>query len=134
MKHRSSTSHYALISNPLCKAVTIYLRSCSIWVHTIKAHLQRTHPYWHIREFFDLCRTQNVKGLTPKEIRLILFPFSLKDSAKIWYNSLATGSIHTWDEMATKFLKKFFPSHKTRQLKREILAFQQKDGDLFFEA
>jgi hypothetical protein len=69
--------------------------------------------YWHIREFFDPCRTQNVQGLTREEIRLILFPFSLKDSAKIWYNSLTTGSIHTWDEMATKFLKKFFPA--TRQ-------------------
>jgi hypothetical protein len=36
--------------------------------------------------------------------------------------------------MTTKFLKKFFPAHKTRQLRREILTFQQKDGALFFEA
>ena len=41
------------------------------------------NSYWHIREFFDLCKTQNVQGLTPDEIRLILFPFSLKDNAKI---------------------------------------------------
>ena len=47
---------------------------------------------------------------------------------------MAAGFIHTWDEMATKFLKKFFPAQKTRQLRREILTFQQKDGDLFFEA
>jgi hypothetical protein len=36
--------------------------------------------------------------------------------------------------MATKFLKKFFPAQKTRQLRREILTFQQKDGSLFLEA
>jgi hypothetical protein len=36
--------------------------------------------------------------------------------------------------MTTKFLKKFFPAHKTRQLRREILTFQEKDGALFFEA
>jgi hypothetical protein len=92
------------------------------------------NPYWHIREIVDLCKTQNVQGLTQDEIRLILFPFSLKDNAKIWYYSLAPGSIHTWDEMTTKFLKKFFPAHKTRQLRREILTFQQKNGALFFEA
>jgi hypothetical protein len=32
------------------------------------------------------------------------------------------------------FLKKFFPAQRTRQLRREIKTFQQKDGDLFFEA
>jgi hypothetical protein len=49
-------------------------------------------------------------------------------------NSLAAGSIHNWEELATKFLKKFFPAQRTRQLRREIQTFQQKDGDLFFEA
>lgn len=90
-------------------------------------------PYLHIRDFFDLCKTQNIQGVTPEGIRLILFPFSLKDNAKLWLNSLAAGSITTWEQLATKFLKKFFPAQKTRQLKREIQAFQQKDGDLFFE-
>jgi hypothetical protein len=53
------------------------------------------NPYWHIQEFIDLCRTKIVQVLTEEEIRLILFPFSLKDNAKIWYHSLAAGSIHT---------------------------------------
>jgi hypothetical protein len=57
----------------------------------------------------------------------------LKDNAKLWLNSLAAGSIHNWDELATKFLKKFFPAQQTRQLRREIQTFQLKDGDLFFE-
>jgi hypothetical protein len=47
---------------------------------------------------------------------------------------LVAGSIHNWEELATKFLKKFFPVQRTRQLRRDIQTFQQKDGDLFFEA
>jgi hypothetical protein len=71
-------------------------------------------PYLHIRDFFDLCKTQNVNGLNAEGIRLILFPFSLKDNAKLWLNCLAAGSIHNWEELTTKFLKKLFPAQRTR--------------------
>ena len=64
-------------------------------------------PHLHLREFFDLCKTHNIQGITLEGIRLIVFPFSLKDNAKLWLNSLLTDSIHTWEELATKFLKKF---------------------------
>jgi hypothetical protein len=58
----------------------------------------------------------------------------LKDNVKLWLNSLAAKSIHSWEELATKLLKRFFPAQRTRQLRREIQTFQQKDGALFFEA
>jgi hypothetical protein len=64
-------------------------------------------PYLHIRDFFDLCKMQNIHGLNAEGIRLILIPFSSKDNA-LWLNSLAEGSIHNWEELATKFMKKFF--------------------------
>ena len=35
-------------------------------------------PYLHIRDFFDLCKTQNIQSLTTEGIRLILFSFLLK--------------------------------------------------------
>jgi hypothetical protein len=90
-------------------------------------------PYLHIQDFFDLCETQNCHGLNAEGIRLFLFPFSLKDNAKLWLNFLTTGFIHNWEELTIKFLKKFFSAQRTRQLRREIQTFQQKDGDLFFE-
>ena len=77
----------------------------------------------HLKEFFVLCKFRHIQGLTPKGIRLVLFPFSLKDNAKLWYNSLPADSIHTWEELATKFLKKFFSAQNTRQLKRELQSF-----------
>jgi hypothetical protein len=53
-------------------------------------------PHLHLREFFDLYKFQHIQGLNQDGIRLILFHFSLKDNAKLWYNSLLAVSIHTW--------------------------------------
>jgi hypothetical protein len=39
--------------------------------------------YLHIRDFFDLCKMQNIHDLFAERIRLIFFPFSLKDNAKL---------------------------------------------------
>jgi hypothetical protein len=47
---------------------------------------------------------------------------------------MPSSSIHTWEVLSSKFLKKFFPTQKTRQMRKEIQSFQQRDGDLFFEA
>jgi hypothetical protein len=65
---------------------------------------------------------------------MILFPFSLKDNARLWYNSMPSSSIHTWEVLSSKFLKKFFPAQKTRQMRKEIQSWQQRDHDLFFKA
>jgi hypothetical protein len=89
--------------------------------------------YLHIRDFFDLCKMQNIHGLNGKGIELIPFLFSSKDNAKLWLNSSATRSIHNWEELTTMFLKKFFPAQRTTQLRKEIQTFQQKNGYLFFE-
>jgi hypothetical protein len=80
-------------------------------------HFIGTHnedPHLQIREFFALCKTQNIQGITLEGIRLILLPFSLKGNAKLWLNSLPANFIHTWEELSTKFLKKFFPAQETK--------------------
>jgi hypothetical protein len=88
----------------------------------------------YLREFSDLCKFQHIQDLDQEGIRLILFPFSLKDNARLWYNSMPVNSIHTWEALSSKFLKKFFPAQKTRQMRKEIQSFQQRDGDLFFRS
>jgi hypothetical protein len=47
---------------------------------------------------------------------------------------MPASSIHTWEVLPNKFLKKFIPAQKTSQMRKEIQSFQQRDGDLFFEA
>ena len=69
-----------------------------------------------------------------KPMKSSFIPQNLNQPSCIAYQPNAQGSINNWEELATKFLKKFFPAQRTRQLRREIQSFQQKDGDLFFEA
>ncbi|XP_024200473.1 uncharacterized protein LOC112203783 [Rosa chinensis] len=91
-------------------------------------------PNVHIREFLDICKLQTIQHLPPEGLRLLLFPFSLKDDAKRWLYSLPAGIITSWDEMVKKFLKQYFPAQLTRKLRREIQNFCQKDGDTLYEA
>ena len=67
-------------------------------------------------------------------VRLRLFPFSLRDRAKTWLNTLPPSSIGTWHEMAEKFLAKYFPPSKTVRLRNEIRSFAQFETESLYEA
>ena len=95
--------------------------------------LESESPYLHLRDFDEVCATFNDQACTTEIIKLKLFPFSLKDKAKTWLNSLKSRSIGTWQEMQTEFLKKFFPIHKTNALKRQIQNFSQNPNEAFFQ-
>ncbi|GJW57233.1 reverse transcriptase domain-containing protein [Tanacetum coccineum] len=56
---------------------------------------------------------------------LILFPFSLKGAAETWLENEPPCSITTWDDLVSKFLNRFYPHSKTRELRKEITKFQQ---------
>ena len=51
--------------------------------------MEREYPYSYIREFGEVCNTFKEKTATMDLMRLKLFPFTLKDKAKIWIDSLA---------------------------------------------
>ena len=80
--------------------------------------MESENPYSHIREFEGVCNTFKEETATADLMRLKLFPFTLKDKENFWLNSLRPRSIRNWTEMQAKFLKKFFPTHKTNSLKR----------------
>ncbi|WRX28177.1 Retrotransposon gag domain - like 10 [Theobroma cacao] len=84
--------------------------------------------------FLKICDTFKYNGVTDDAIRLRLFPFSLRDKAKSWLNSLPNGSITTWEDLAQKFLAKFFPPTKTAKLRNNITSFTQFDGESLYEA
>ena len=63
--------------------------------------------------FLEICDTQKYNGISIEAVRLMLFPFSLKDKAKNWFYSLPRESISSWDEMASKFLAKYFSPSKS---------------------
>ncbi|RVW88235.1 hypothetical protein CK203_038694 [Vitis vinifera] len=55
------------------------------------------------------------------------------DKAKIWLNSLRPRSIRSWTNLQAEFLKKFFPTHRTNGLKRQISNFSAKENEKFYE-
>ncbi|XP_055961476.1 uncharacterized protein LOC130015411 [Mercurialis annua] len=77
---------------------------------------------------------QALHGITADQIKLRMFPFSLRDKASIWLHSLPNESIHNWRELAQAFLNKYFPHGKTTKLTKDILEFVQFEGESLHEA
>ena len=90
-------------------------------------------PYLHLKEFDELCATLQYNNFINDVVRLKLFSFSLKEKAKSWLHSLKPNTIRTWREMTREFLKKFFPSHKTNTLRKNIMHFSQRENETFFQ-
>ena len=67
--------------------------------------MESENPYSHMREFEEVCNTFKEETVTVDLMRLKLFPFTLKDKAKIWLNSLRPRSIRNWTEMQADFFK-----------------------------
>nr|CAN72315.1 hypothetical protein VITISV_037426 [Vitis vinifera] len=95
--------------------------------------MESENPYAHIKEFEEVCNTFREGGASIDLMRLKLFPFTLKDEAKIWLNSLRSRSIRNWVDLQAEFLKKFFPTHRTNGLKRQISNFSTKESEKFYE-
>ena len=73
--------------------------------------MESENPNTHIREFEEACNTFNEDTTTLDLMRLKFFPFTLKDKAKIWLNSLRSRTIRNWTKMQAEFVKKFFSTH-----------------------
>nr|CAN75109.1 hypothetical protein VITISV_010027 [Vitis vinifera] len=95
--------------------------------------MESENLYAHIKEFEDACNTFQEGGASIDLMRLKLFPFTLKDKAKIWLNSLRPRSICSWTDLQAEFLKKFFPTHRKNGLKRQISNFSAKENEKFYE-
>ncbi|XP_017979916.1 PREDICTED: uncharacterized protein LOC108662829 [Theobroma cacao] len=88
----------------------------------------------HLVNFLEICDTFKCNGVTDGAIRLRLFSFSLRDKAKSWLNSLPNWSITTWEDLAQKFLAKFFSLAKIAKMRNDITSFTQFDGEPLYEA
>ncbi|KAK1608077.1 hypothetical protein QYE76_031750 [Lolium multiflorum] len=63
-----------------------------------------------------------------------IFPFSLKDDAKTWYNNLPPGSIKSPTDLRDVFFRKYFPASAQHAALQRIYNFDQEDGEKLPEA
>ena len=64
----------------------------------------------------------------------MLFPFAVRDRARIWLDSQPRNSLNSWDKLVTVFLTKFFPPQKLSKLRVDVQTFKQKEGESLYEA
>ncbi|GKC03299.1 reverse transcriptase domain-containing protein [Tanacetum coccineum] len=91
-------------------------------------------PHAHIRYFNKITSTLRYPNVPTTSIKLMLFPFSLEGSARIWLEKEPPRSIQTWDDLVAKFINQFFPPSKTTNLRNEITNFKQRFDESFSEA
>ena len=65
---------------------------------------------------------------------LRIFPFSLRDKALHWFDTLPENSIDTWAELQKQFLVRYYPVAKTIEVRQEITHFVQLDDETFHES
>src|ERR1044072_6023853 len=91
-------------------------------------------PSDHMMTLTEQCTPLKRQGVRLDTVRLMLFPFSLRDAAVSWLRSQPRHSIVSWDDLAKKFGTKFFSSTRLRTLKQEINSFLQQDHENLYEA
>ncbi|GJW64589.1 RNA-directed DNA polymerase, eukaryota, reverse transcriptase zinc-binding domain protein [Tanacetum coccineum] len=69
----------------------------------------RAIPYDHIREFLAICNMFRYGKTQSEAVKLMIFPLSLCDEAKTWFNELNEESITSWEQMRKAFINRFFP-------------------------
>ena len=117
---------YSTIKQPIADANSFELKPALI---TMVQQNQFTghpteDPNEHLGRFLRMENTVKLNGVRPEVIKLHLFPFSLRDIAATWYESLSYGSVDTWEELVEAYLGRFFPLSLTFERRREIIVFQ----------
>jgi hypothetical protein len=63
-----------------------------------------------------------------------IFPFSLKDAAKTWFNSLSPGSIHSPIALVNAFFQKYFSASAQHAAVQKIFDLEQGKGEILPES
>ena len=66
-------------------------------------------PNEHMRRFLRMVNTVKLNGVRPEVIKLQLFPFSLRDVATTWFESLPYRLVDNWEDLVEAYISRFFP-------------------------
>ncbi|KAK8636891.1 hypothetical protein V6N13_064326 [Hibiscus sabdariffa] len=88
----------------------------------------------HLKSFLEICNSFKIHGVSNDVLKLKLFPYSLRDKAKDWLNTLPPGSFQSWAELCRSVLAKFSYNNITDNLRNQITSFRQEDDEAMHEA
>ncbi|GJW49152.1 reverse transcriptase domain-containing protein [Tanacetum coccineum] len=88
----------------------------------------------HIDKLLTVTQIMKQNGVPYDVLRLCPFPYSLTHHATAWFDRLPKNYIHSWEEMVTKFLSKYFPPSMVTKLRNDISNFRQLPDKSLFEA
>nr|GEY42940.1 reverse transcriptase domain-containing protein [Tanacetum cinerariifolium] len=74
----------------------------------------------HLDKFLSITQSMKQNGIIDDTLRLYLFPYYLTHIATAWFDCLPKNFIHTLQEMALKFLSKYFPPSIVTKLRNDI--------------
>nr|GEU92647.1 reverse transcriptase domain-containing protein [Tanacetum cinerariifolium] len=95
---------------------------------------KRENSHTHINNFKSITLTLKFRDVSNDVSKLMMFPYSLEGSARVWYDKEPPNSILTWENLVNKFVNLFFPPSKTTHLKNKISRFTQIFEETFREA
>ncbi|XP_062080318.1 uncharacterized protein LOC133785073 [Humulus lupulus] len=86
-------------------------------------------PHLHLRSFLEVSDSFKLQGVSEAALRLKLFPFSLRDRARSWLNTLPPDFVTNWNDLAEKFLRKYIPPTRNAKFRSKIMSFQQLEDE-----
>ena len=102
---------YSAVRQPAIEANNFELKPTLITMvqqHQFKGHPSED-PNEHMGRFMRMAYTVKLNGVRPEVINMQLLPFSLRDVAATWLDSLSVGSVNTWEELVEADMSRFFP-------------------------
>ena len=117
---------YSGVRQPAIEANNFELKLTLITM--VQQHQFTSHPSEdpdeHMGRFMRMANTVKLNGVRPEVIKMQLFPFSLRDVAATWFDSLLVGSVNTWEELVEAFMSRFFPPTLAVERRGEIIVFK----------
>ena len=127
---------YFVVRQPAIEANNFELKPTLITM--VQQHQFNRHPSEdpndHMGRFMRMASTVKLNGVGPKVIKMQLFPFSLKDVAATWFESLPVGSVNNWEELVEAYMSRFFPPTLTFERRGEIIVFKQGEDESLYNA
>nr|GEY70584.1 reverse transcriptase domain-containing protein [Tanacetum cinerariifolium]GEY71034.1 reverse transcriptase domain-containing protein [Tanacetum cinerariifolium] len=82
---------------------------------------ERENPHTHINNCKRITSTLKFRDVPNDVIKLMMFPYSLKGNARVWYDKEPPNLILTWEDLVNKFLINSFLLRKPRTSKMKSL-------------